>query len=63
VTVASTIIALLTSLIALLLNPGWVNGTIFGFEIFLKDIWRLISNIVYFVFAFLLIAIAFMNII
>jgi hypothetical protein len=62
-TIFSTIIATLTSLISLLLTPGWVNGTIFGFDVYLKDIWVLISNIVYFIFAFILIAISFMNIV
>ncbi|MDQ7022456.1 MAG: hypothetical protein Q9M97_02830 [Candidatus Gracilibacteria bacterium] len=61
--IASTIIGLLSSLVALLLNPGWINGSIFGLDVYLKDIWILISNIVYFAFAFILIAIAFMNIV
>ena len=62
-TIISTIVAVLTSLVSLLLNPGWINGTIFGFDIYLKEIWVLISNIVYFIFAFILIAISFMNIV
>jgi hypothetical protein len=61
--IASSFIAMLTALISLLLNPGWINGTIFGFDIYLKEIWILISNIVYFIFAFILIAISFMNIV
>lgn len=61
--IASTLIWALTWLIALLLNPGWINGTIFGFDVYLKEIWVLISNIVYFIFAFILIAISFMNIV
>jgi len=61
--ISSTIIGLLSALIALLLNPGWINGTIFGLDIYLKDIWILISNIVYFAFAFILIIISFMNIV
>ena len=59
----STLLWLLTSLVALLLNPGWINGSIFGLDVYLKDIWILISNIVYFIFAFVLIIIAFMNIV
>jgi len=61
--ISSTIIGLLSALIALLLNPGWINGTIFGLDVYLKDIWILISNIVYFAFAFILIIISFMNIV
>jgi hypothetical protein len=62
-TIASSFIAMLTALVSLLLNPGWINGTIFGFDIYLKEIWVLISNIVYFIFAFILITISFMNIV
>jgi len=63
IAVASTLVALLSSFIALFLEPWAINGTIFWLDIYLKDIWILISNIVYFIFAFILIAIAFMNII
>lgn len=59
----ATLVWLLASLISLLLNPGWINGTIFGLDVYMKDIWILISNIVYFAFAFILIIIAFMNIV
>ncbi len=61
--IVSTLLWTLTWLISLLLNPGWVNWTIFWFETYLKDMWIMISNIVYFIFAFVLITIAFMNII
>ncbi len=54
---------LLTSLISLFLHPGWVNGEIFGLWTSLKELWIMISNLVYLIFAFLLIVIAFMNII
>lgn len=61
--VASTIVWVISSLISMLLHPGWVNGTIFWFETYLKEIWILVSNIVYLLFAFILITIAFMNIV
>ncbi len=63
ITGASAIMGLLTSFITIFLYPGWVNGTLFGLQDYLKEIWILISNVVYFIFAFILIAIAFMNII
>ncbi len=63
IAIASSLVALLSSLVSLFLHPGWVNGTILWFDIYLKEMWIMISNIVYFIFAFLLIAIAFMNII
>lgn len=59
----SMLLALMTYLVTLFLDPAWLNGTIFGLDIYFKKIWILISNIVYFIFAFLLIWIAFMNII
>ena len=59
----ATIVALLSSLIAMFLEPWAINWTIFWLDVYLKNIWILISNIVYFIFAFILIAIAFMNII
>ena len=52
-----------TAMISLFLTPGWVNGTVFGLDSYMKDMWIMISNIVYFAFAFILITIAFMNII
>ena len=54
---------LVTSFVTIFLYPGWVNGTMFGLEDYLKIIWIFVSNVVYFIFAFILIAIAFMNII
>ncbi len=58
-----TLLGLLTALVALLLNPGWINWEIFWLTWYLKDMWVLISNFVYIIFALLLIVIAFMNII
>jgi hypothetical protein len=54
---------MITSFITMFLYPGWVNGTLFGLQDYLKIMWILVSNVVYFIFAFILIAIAFMNII
>lgn len=60
---AAALMWMVTSFITIFLYPGWVNGTIFGLDGYLKEIWILVSNVVYFIFAFILIAIAFMNII
>ncbi len=57
--------ALLTPLLMLagwLLTPDWAFGEIFGLRPVLHDMWILVSNIVYVIFAFLLVAMAFMNI-
>lgn len=59
----SAILGLITSFISIFLYPGWVNGTMFGLQDYLKLIWILISNVIYFIFAGILIVIAFMNII
>lgn len=56
-------LGLMTGLVMKFLEPGWTSGTVFWLNDILKNIWVMISNIVYFVFAFLLISIAFMNII
>ena len=60
---AAAILGLITGFISIFLYPGWVNGTMFGLQDYLKIIWVLVSNVVYFIFAGMLIAIAFMNII
>ncbi|MBT3727351.1 hypothetical protein HOG21_06985 [bacterium] len=57
------IVALLTYLATIFLSPSWLNGSLFGLNGYFKEIWIRVSNVVYFVFAFLLIWIAFMNII
>lgn len=57
--------ALLTPMLMLagwLLTPDWVFGEIFGLRPVFHNLWILISNIVYVIFAFLLVAMAFMNI-
>lgn len=45
-----------------LLSPDWTFGEIFGLRPIIHSLWVLISNVVYVVFAFLLVAMAFMNI-
>ncbi len=61
--IVSVFVAVFTYLITMFLSPEWVNGTFFGLSWFIKQIWILVSNIVYFIFAFLLIVIAFVNIV
>lgn len=56
-------LSLITFLAALFLSPEWYNWSIFWLNWYFKDIWIIVSNFVYFVFAFILIWIAFMNII
>ena len=58
----SILIWLLTNFVGLFLNPSWTNGTVLGLQVHLKELWILVSNIVYFVFAILIVVIAFMNI-
>lgn len=45
-----------------LMTPDWVFGEIFGLRPVLHNMWIMVSNIVYVIFAFLLVAMAFMNI-
>ncbi len=56
-------LSILTYLWVMFLSPEWINGSLFGLNEYFKDIWILVSNVVYFIFAFILIWIAFMNII
>ena len=63
IAVAATLLWLITAFITLFTYPWWTNGSLFGLTEYLRDIWVLISNVVYFIFAFILITIAFMNII
>ena len=60
---AASVLGIVTSFVTIFIYPGWTNGTMFGLQEYLKEIWILVSNVVYFIFAFILIAIAFMNII
>ena len=63
ITAIAAVLSMVTSFISIFLYPGWVNGTMFNLQDYLKEIWILVSNVIYFVFAGILIAIAFMNII
>ena len=56
---------LVTPLIMLagwLLSPDWTFGEIFGLRPILHQIWILISNVVYVIFGFMLVFVAFANI-
>ncbi len=59
----SVLLALITYLATIFLSPEWINGSLFWLNAHFKEIWILVSNLVYFIFAFILIWIAFMNII
>ncbi|MDD3144951.1 MAG: hypothetical protein PHV23_02460 [Candidatus Gracilibacteria bacterium] len=56
-------LSLLTYLTTVFLSPEWINGSLFGLNSYFKSIWILVSNVVYLIFAFIIIWIAFMNII
>ncbi len=51
-----------TMLAGWLLSPDWTFGEIFGLRVVFHDLWVLVSNVVYAIFAFILVGIAFMNI-
>lgn len=57
------ILWMLTFLVWLFLNPWWTSWSFIGLVDPLKTMWIMVSNIVYFIFAFIFIWIAFMNII
>lgn len=57
------ILAALTGMVWFFLTPEWINGELFHLGAMLKYIWIMVSNVVYLIFAILLIVIAFMNII
>ncbi len=57
------LLGVMTYLISLFLSPEWMSGNLFGIQNYLKAIWILISNVVYVIFAFILIGIAFVNIV
>ncbi len=59
----SVLLWLMTYLSTMFLSPEWINGSLFWMTVKFKEIWIMVSNLVYFVFAFILIWIAFMNII
>lgn len=62
-TTITIFLALITYLATLFLSPEWYTGNIFWLNSVFKDVWILVSNMVYLIFAFILIWIAFMNII
>ncbi|MDD3646319.1 MAG: hypothetical protein PHH06_02830 [Candidatus Gracilibacteria bacterium] len=62
-TVITLFLSILTYLSTVFLSPEWINGSLFGLNGYFKSIWVLVSNFVYLSFAFILIWIAFMNII
>ena len=63
ITFISVILWVISYLVALFLSPWWYNWSFFNLDEHFRSLWILISNLVYFIFAFLLIWIAFMNII
>lgn len=62
-TTLAVFLALISYLTTMFLSPEWVNGSLFWMNTVFKSIWIMVSNIVYLIFAFILIWIAFMNII
>lgn len=60
--VISGLLALLTQIVWMFITPEWVNGSVIGITEHIRNLWILVSNVVYFIFAFILITIAMMNI-
>lgn len=60
--IAAAVLWAVTALVSWFLTPEWYNWEVFNLWTLLKSLWILISNIVYFIFAVILIVIAFMNI-
>ncbi|MDP2103765.1 MAG: hypothetical protein Q8K26_02490, partial [Candidatus Gracilibacteria bacterium] len=58
----SIIITPLIMLAGWLLSPDWTFGDIFGLRPILHQLWIFVSNIVYVIFGFILVSIAFANI-
>lgn len=63
IAMSASIIGWLTAIISVLLDPSWTNWTLFQISKYLKEIWIFVSNVVYLIFAWLLIIISFANII
>lgn len=61
--VIAWIIWIMTAFVSLFLQPDWVNGSFIELDKYMKAIWILMTNVVYMIFAFILIFIAFANII
>lgn len=60
--IISLIVQPLSMFAGWLLSPDWVFGDIINLRPVLHNIWIMVSNFVYIIFAFFLVAIAFMNI-
>ena len=58
----AVILALVTELVWWFLSPGWTTWKAIWFHYHLKELWIMVSNVVYLMFAIILIWIAFMNI-
>ena len=58
----SMLLSPILMLVSWLLTPDWVMGDIFGLRPMLYSLWVLVSNVVYVIFAGMLVAMAFMNI-
>lgn len=58
-----SILALITMLIWVFLTPEWTSGSVIWLDTQLKTMWIMISNVVYFIFAWIFVTIAFMNIV
>lgn len=63
IAISTSLLWWLTALIAVLLDPAWTNGSLFDISQYLHKIWIFTSNLIYLIFAWILIAISFMNII
>ena len=61
--VSAVFISLMTYLATMFLSPEWINWSLFWMSTYFRQIWILISNVVYLIFAFVLVFVAFMNII
>ena len=61
--VLAMVIGFITMVIGLFLRPEWTSWSVIWLDVQLKTMWIMISNIVYFIFAWIFIFIAFMNII
>lgn len=59
----AVVITFWTNIVGWFLYPEWTNWTIIWINNILKTIWIMVSNLVYFIFAWVFIWIAFMNII
>ncbi len=61
--ISASLLWALTWIISVLLDPWFTNGSAFNISVYIKEVWVFVSNLVYLIFAWILIAISFMNII